>query len=195
VELFAHGPQVQERLTKQIADWLTTYLRPVSVGVVIEAEHLCMTLRAVQAVGATTITSTCLARCVRHAPAPSSSPRHAAHRPGLRPAMLANGADAIVNVLTLIALAPVVPIAGHYAPTCTVCSSSLGPRWSTRPCRLILTDPYGRRPPPPAPGSRRRPRRRPVGYSNTVKAHLRNINRKLGATTVTGSSVRRGHST
>src|SRR3954449_11671038 len=75
---------------KQIADWLTTYLRPVSVGVVIEAEHLCMTLRGVQAVGATTITSTCLARCVRHAPAPSSSPRHAAHRPGLRPAMLAN---------------------------------------------------------------------------------------------------------
>src|SRR3954466_15363173 len=45
---------------KQIADWLTTYLRPVSVGVVIEAEHLCMTLRAVQAVGATTITSTLL---------------------------------------------------------------------------------------------------------------------------------------
>jgi GTP cyclohydrolase I len=60
VELFAHGPQVQERLTKQIADWLTTHLAPKGVGVVIEAEHLCMTLRGVKAVGATTITSTLL---------------------------------------------------------------------------------------------------------------------------------------
>jgi GTP cyclohydrolase IA len=58
VELFAHGPQVQERLTKQIADWPTIHLRPAGVGVVIEAEHLCMTLRGVQAVGARTITST-----------------------------------------------------------------------------------------------------------------------------------------
>ncbi|MGY0002314.1 GTP cyclohydrolase I FolE [Micromonospora sp. I033] len=60
VELFAHGPQVQERLTKQIADWLTSHLRPRGVGVVIEAEHLCMTLRGVQAVGSSTITSTLL---------------------------------------------------------------------------------------------------------------------------------------
>jgi GTP cyclohydrolase I len=60
VELFAHGPQLQERLTKQIADWLITHLEPKGVGVVIEAEHLCMTLRGVQAVGATTITSTLL---------------------------------------------------------------------------------------------------------------------------------------
>jgi GTP cyclohydrolase I len=60
VELFAHGPQVQERLTKQIADWLHGHLRPKGVGVVIEAEHLCMTLRGVQAVGARTITSTLL---------------------------------------------------------------------------------------------------------------------------------------
>ncbi|TML30884.1 MAG: GTP cyclohydrolase I FolE [Actinobacteria bacterium] len=60
VELFAHGTQVQERLTKQIADWLTTHLQPKGVGVVIEAEHLCMTLRGVQAVGATTVTSTLL---------------------------------------------------------------------------------------------------------------------------------------
>src|SRR3979411_1865423 len=42
VELFAHGTQVQERLTKQIADWLCAHLRPQGVGVVIEAEHLCM---------------------------------------------------------------------------------------------------------------------------------------------------------
>jgi GTP cyclohydrolase I len=62
VELFAHGPQVQERLTKQVADWLADHLRPVGVGVVIEAQHLCMTLRGVQAVGSTTITSTLLGR-------------------------------------------------------------------------------------------------------------------------------------
>jgi GTP cyclohydrolase I len=60
VELFAHAPQVQERLTKQIADWLATHLRPKGVGVVIEAEHLCMTLRGVRAAGASTITSTLL---------------------------------------------------------------------------------------------------------------------------------------
>src|SRR5690606_37423358 len=57
VELFAHGPQMQERLTKQIADWLTEHLRPRGVGVVIEAEHLCMTLRGVRAAGARTLTS------------------------------------------------------------------------------------------------------------------------------------------
>jgi GTP cyclohydrolase IA len=60
VEMFAHGTQVQERLTKQIADWLIKELEPNGVGVVIEAEHLCMTLRGVQAVGARTITSTML---------------------------------------------------------------------------------------------------------------------------------------
>jgi GTP cyclohydrolase I len=60
VELFAHGTQVQERLTRQIADWLCSHLHPKGVGVVIEAEHLCMTLRGVQAVGATTVTSTLL---------------------------------------------------------------------------------------------------------------------------------------
>jgi GTP cyclohydrolase IA len=60
VELFAHGAQVQERLTRQIADWLTEHLQPKGVGVVVEAEHLCMTLRGVQAVGATTVTSTLL---------------------------------------------------------------------------------------------------------------------------------------
>ncbi len=57
VELFAHGPQVQERLTKQIADWLDRQLSPRGVGVVIEAEHLCMTLRGVQATGSRTLTS------------------------------------------------------------------------------------------------------------------------------------------
>ncbi|HET9441682.1 MAG TPA: GTP cyclohydrolase I FolE [Acidimicrobiales bacterium] len=57
VELFARGLQVQERLTKQVADWLEDHLRPKGVGVVLEAEHLCMSLRGVQASGSTTVTS------------------------------------------------------------------------------------------------------------------------------------------
>jgi GTP cyclohydrolase I len=57
---FAHRPQVQERLTKQIADWLAEHLAPKGIGVVIEAEHTCMTLRGVQAVGSSTVTSTLL---------------------------------------------------------------------------------------------------------------------------------------
>jgi GTP cyclohydrolase IA len=60
VELFARRPQVQERLTTQIADWLQTRLRPRGVGVVVDAEHLCMTVRGVQAAGARTITSSLL---------------------------------------------------------------------------------------------------------------------------------------
>ena len=60
VELFARGPQVQERLTKQIADHLDRKLQPRGVGVVVEAEHLCMTLRGVQATGSRTLTSTLL---------------------------------------------------------------------------------------------------------------------------------------
>jgi GTP cyclohydrolase IA len=60
VEHFARRPQVQERLTKQVADWLAEHLRPQGAGVVIEAEHTCMTLRGVQAAGATTVTSTLL---------------------------------------------------------------------------------------------------------------------------------------
>jgi GTP cyclohydrolase I len=57
VELFARDLQVQERLTKQVADWLQTALAPKGVGVVLEAEHLCMSLRGVQASGSRTITS------------------------------------------------------------------------------------------------------------------------------------------
>jgi GTP cyclohydrolase I len=59
-EHFAHRPQVQERLTKQIADWLAEHLAPKGIGVVIEAEHTCMTLRGVQAAGSSTVTSTLL---------------------------------------------------------------------------------------------------------------------------------------
>jgi GTP cyclohydrolase I len=57
VELFARDLQVQERLTVQVADWLQTHLAPKGVGVVIEAEHLCMSLRGVQKPGARTVTS------------------------------------------------------------------------------------------------------------------------------------------
>jgi GTP cyclohydrolase IA len=57
VELFARDLQVQERLTVQIADWLQERLDPKGVGVVLEAEHLCMSLRGVQKPGARTVTS------------------------------------------------------------------------------------------------------------------------------------------
>jgi GTP cyclohydrolase I len=57
VELFARGLQVQERLTQQVADWLDEHLEPKGAGVVIEAEHLCMSLRGVRASGSRTVTS------------------------------------------------------------------------------------------------------------------------------------------
>lgn len=57
VEMFARRPQVQERLTQQVADWLDTHLAPRGVGVVVEAEHTCMTLRGVQVAGTSTSTS------------------------------------------------------------------------------------------------------------------------------------------
>ena len=60
VEHFARRPQVQERLTVQIAHWLDAQLGPAGVGVLIEAEHLCMTVRGVQATGTTTMTSSLL---------------------------------------------------------------------------------------------------------------------------------------
>jgi GTP cyclohydrolase I len=57
LDLFARDLQVQERLTQQVADWLQENLAPRGVGVVIEAEHLCMSLRGVRATGSRTITS------------------------------------------------------------------------------------------------------------------------------------------
>jgi len=57
VELFARSLQVQERLTTQVAGWLDDHLQPKGVGVVIEAEHFCMSLRGVQKPGARTVTS------------------------------------------------------------------------------------------------------------------------------------------
>jgi GTP cyclohydrolase I len=57
VDFFARSLQVQERLTTQVAGWLECELQPKGVGVVLEAEHLCMSLRGVQKQGATTVTS------------------------------------------------------------------------------------------------------------------------------------------
>jgi GTP cyclohydrolase IA len=57
VELFARDLQLQERLTTQIAGWLQRELEPKGVGVVLAAEHMCMSLRGVQKFGAKTVTS------------------------------------------------------------------------------------------------------------------------------------------
>ena len=57
VETFARGLQTQERLTIQVANWLDAHLAPKGVGVVLEAEHLCMTLRGANARGTKTTTS------------------------------------------------------------------------------------------------------------------------------------------
>lgn len=58
VELHSRRPQTQERMTKQLADHLRDLLQPKGVGVVIEAEHTCMSLRGARAGGARTTTST-----------------------------------------------------------------------------------------------------------------------------------------
>ena len=57
VDMFAHDLQVQERLTTQVADWLEKALAPRGVGVIVEAEHLCMSMRGVQKPGSRTVTS------------------------------------------------------------------------------------------------------------------------------------------
>lgn len=57
VDLYAKRPQLQERLTSQIADFLDTELQPLGIAVVIEAQHLCMTMRGARAAGAMTQTS------------------------------------------------------------------------------------------------------------------------------------------
>ena len=58
VDVYARRPQVQERLTTQIADALEDHLAPRGVLVVVEAEHLCMSMRGVRRPGARTLTST-----------------------------------------------------------------------------------------------------------------------------------------
>ncbi len=60
VELYARDLQVQERMTQQIANWLQENLSPKGVGVILEAEHMCMALRGVEKPGSTTVTSALL---------------------------------------------------------------------------------------------------------------------------------------
>ena len=57
VDLFAKRPQLQERLTSQIADFLDEELNPLGIAVVVEAQHLCMTMRGAKAAGSMTQTS------------------------------------------------------------------------------------------------------------------------------------------
>lgn len=64
VNCYARRPQLQERLTAQIADFLEQNLHPLGVAVIIEAEHLCMTMRGVRAAGSKTQTSA-LRGCMR----------------------------------------------------------------------------------------------------------------------------------
>lgn len=56
VEIYARRPQIQEQLTAQIADAVMEYLKPKGVIVMLEAEHMCMTMRGVQKPGTTTVT-------------------------------------------------------------------------------------------------------------------------------------------
>jgi GTP cyclohydrolase I len=57
VDVYARRPQVQERLTSQVADLLLDRLRPRGVMVVLECEHLCMAMRGIQKAGSKTVTS------------------------------------------------------------------------------------------------------------------------------------------
>ncbi|XAW58086.1 GTP cyclohydrolase I FolE [Blastococcus sp. HT6-4] len=57
VEVFARRPQVQERMTRQVADALNDALKPRGVLVVVQAEHLCMAMRGIRKPGSSTVTS------------------------------------------------------------------------------------------------------------------------------------------
>jgi GTP cyclohydrolase I len=69
LDAFSRDLQVQERLTRQVAEFLEQELEPRGVGVVIEAEHLCMSARGAKAAGSTTITSTFLGELADDPPA------------------------------------------------------------------------------------------------------------------------------
>ena len=57
VEIFARRPQLQERMTGQIADAISEAIQPDGVGVVVQAEHLCMIMRGIKKPGANVVTS------------------------------------------------------------------------------------------------------------------------------------------
>lgn len=79
-ETFARRLQVQERLTKQVAMAVMEAIRPRGVAVVMEASHLCMSMRGVQKPGATTVTSTMLG-CFRDQQKTREEVSHASHEP------------------------------------------------------------------------------------------------------------------
>jgi GTP cyclohydrolase I len=66
VQHFAHALQIQERLTKEVADYLEKNLKPLGVAVVLEAEHMCMTIRGVKAPGTKTYTAAMRGRFADH---------------------------------------------------------------------------------------------------------------------------------
>ena len=67
VDVISRKPQLQERLTSQIADAIVAAVQPMGVAVVVEAEHLCMTMRGIRKPGSTTVTSALRGLCKRDA--------------------------------------------------------------------------------------------------------------------------------
>ncbi len=67
VDVMSRKPQLQERLTSQIADTLVRAVQPMGVAVVVEAEHLCMTMRGIRKPGALTVTSALRGLCKKDA--------------------------------------------------------------------------------------------------------------------------------
>lgn len=59
VEVFARRPQIQEQMTAQIADAIMTHLKPKGVMVILQAEHMCMTMRGIKKPGSQTLTYVC----------------------------------------------------------------------------------------------------------------------------------------
>jgi GTP cyclohydrolase I len=84
VDEFAKRPQVQERLTTQIADALMGALEPLGVFVVIEAEHLCMSMRGVRKPGSLTVTSAVRGE-FKNNPATRAEAMSFIGQPGMRP--------------------------------------------------------------------------------------------------------------
>jgi GTP cyclohydrolase I len=81
VEMFARDLQVQERMTQQIANWLCENLDPKGVGVIVEAEHMCMALRGIEKPGSTAVTSALLGAVRNDVRTRDEFLRLAGHRP------------------------------------------------------------------------------------------------------------------
>jgi hypothetical protein len=118
MEHFSHRPQVHERLTTQVSTWLRDQLGAAGVGVVVEVEHLCMTLRGVQAPGTTTVASSLLGVLREDARTARSS--------SLSPALRAEAAAAVASGLAQ-------PGGRRSASRqCRRADDQLGPCWTRR---------------------------------------------------------------